>query len=170
MVVAQETLIDELAAILCEEAAHHAGLWRRTVRAQRYMVRRDSRRLMATSEELSEQVPRARALASRREALVQLLAQRLGRPEVGAQIGDLLEHLEPAERASLEPNYRALASTAELLYRANVQNHQLASYSVDLVREEMRILSGGSPNDGAYDGGGERREAAAASSLMDGRA
>ena len=52
-------LIDQLAELLCEEAKHHAGLWRRTVRAQRYMVRREARRLLWMSEDLAAQVPRA---------------------------------------------------------------------------------------------------------------
>ena len=162
--------IAELEKVLWEEAKLYASLWRRTHRAQRYMVHRQSERLMAMSRSIGELIPQAQASSGRRGGLVQLIQQMLGHGGGPDSLSELLGQLEPEDRLRIAAAHDALAAAAERLYRTNFQNHQLASYSIDLVREEMRILSGDTPDEQAYGAEGEALEAAGASGFMDGRA
>ena len=73
-------------------------------------------------------------------------------------------------RERVERAVEALARATERLGRQNVQNFQLARFSLDLVGEEMRLLLGASDASGAaYDAVGEGRSTSL-TGAVDGRA
>ena len=165
-----DRLVHEIEQVMNEETLIYRRLLRRAHRVQRYMVQRESRRLLAMSEELAALIPRARRLASKRAALVEAWGRSSGR---SGSVADLLKLLlvsaDTRSESQLRASHDAVASAADALYRKNFENHQLASYSSELVREEISILGGSQPSGSNYDAGGER-QGHLASGMVDGRA
>jgi flagellar biosynthesis/type III secretory pathway chaperone len=145
-----------------------AKLLRLTRRQHRYLMRADLRRVNLCLQEIGGTLLHARETTARRQELMRLLGFE-GRTGASALKAAALSADAPW-RERVERAVEALARATERLGRENVQNFQLARFSLDLVGEEMRLILGATDGSGAaYDAEGEGR-VPSLSGAVDGRA
>lgn len=145
-----------------------AKLVRLTHRQHRYLVRGKVQRVQLCVQAIDATLVESNEFTTRRREHM----RRLGFS--GVQGASALKSMalgaDEPWRERVERAVEALARATERLGRQNVQNFQLARYSLDLVGEEMRLLLGASDASGAaYDAIGEGR-AVSLSGAVDGRA
>lgn len=145
-----------------------ARLLRLAHRQHRYLMRGDLRRVNLCLRETEGALARAREATTRRREQMRLLGFE-GRTGASALKSVALAADAPW-RERVERAVEALARATERLGRKNVQNYQLARFSLDLVGEEMRLLLGATEGSGAaYDAGGDQSQVSL-SGAVDGRA
>lgn len=145
-----------------------ARLHRLSVRQHRYLRRGDQRRVRLGVEAIDATLRDAQELTARRREQLRLLG--ISGLEGASALKSAAESADHPWRERVERAVTALARTTDRLGRQNVQNFQLARFSLDLVGEEMRLLLGASDGSGAaYDAGGSDRTASL-SGAVDGRA
>lgn len=154
----------EVLDLLAEETTQLRRLHRLSRLQRRYMVRQDARRVRWTAEQIEQDLPRVRELAQRRILAVE--AALAGR---GRSLKELMQWADTPWRGAVTAAVRALAEAGDQLHRANFQNYQLASFSLDLTQEEMRLLVGSHEEGDAYAPDGQR-SAGELNAVLDGRA
>ena len=161
------TVWNELTTTLECEISEIGRLVRLAHRQNRYLVRRDTRRIATNLRAMDEGVARVKDLYVRRTgALVRLGVTTTGRKGLKSAVAVA----DTPWRERVEALEAALTRVMELLGRKNLQNYQLTRFSLDLVGEEMRLLLGASDGPGTtYDAAGGAGDPAL-SGAVDGRA
>lgn len=145
-----------------------AKLVRLSHRQHRYLVRGDVRRVQLCVKATDAVVVEAQEYTVRRREHMRRLG--FGGVPGASGLKSLALGADAPWRERVEGAVEALARATERLGRQNVQNFQLARFSLDLVGEEMRLLLGASDASGAaYDAIGADKTGAL-SGAVDGRA
>ncbi len=166
---AQSGALTELLGALEAETDLYDRLLSLAERQGRYLVHRRERRLHTVAQVISNLVPRGRRLSRCRE---ELLAPYVVGGSVGGNQIDLTALAAVGDEQEVRRVRLALARLTEVglaLYRKNFQNHQLAGFSIGLVREEMRAMVGVSGASDEYTHEGEQ-EAGVGQGIWTGRA
>jgi hypothetical protein len=140
-------LSDEEAHSLCSVLAAEERAYRRLLRLarrqNRYLRTHALDRLESNAQEWSKYLPLATSARRAREELVAGYAARCGFEAPPPSPASLLDYTGLEVKQAVRGHVRALLEITGRLARQNELNRRLASYCLDLVREETEIFRDG---------------------------
>ncbi len=129
-----------LVSLLEVEAHNYRRLLRLAWRQNSYMKRQDVGRLEANARDWSRFLPEANESRIARERYVSRIAAEAGLEIPPSRLQDLLDHVTPDTRDQVLQTLNDLKAAAVRLARQNELNRDLASFCLDLAREEAEIF------------------------------
>lgn len=129
-----------LVSLLEVEVHHYKRLLRLAWRQNSYMKRQDVDRLDANARDWARWLPVANESRLAREKYLQQVSRETGVRIPPGRIDDLLAHASSSTRELVREVVNELKATAVRLARQNELNRDLASFCLDLAREEAEIF------------------------------
>jgi hypothetical protein len=132
--------VSELCRLLAAEERQYRRLLRLAWRQNRYMKRHDTTRLVENTQQWQKYLPAADAARRAREDFMSRLVDDSGITPFSRSPVELLADAGLSAELEVRTRVRGLMDTAARLARQNAMNRELATFCLELTREEAEIF------------------------------